>query len=81
MNTETNWKNTMKTYKITLICEVRETSRSKGVAGIAYTEAWWKTFTYWISTKLGAEGLYVTSTKIRELVEDQDDAITLQPLP
>ena len=72
----------MKTYKITLICTTDENSKSRGVAGIAYTTPWWQTFTYWISTKLGAEGLHVTSTKIGELTDDpQEEEVTLQPLP
>ena len=59
----------MKTYKITILCNTDDNARSRGIAGVIYSPAWFNVFKYWLSVKLGGEGLNVTSTTIEELVD------------
>ena len=51
--------------EITILCKKRDKfTRSSGVAGIPFSSGWWKTFQYWLSTRLSAEGLLVVSVKV-----------------
>ncbi len=60
----------MKTYKITILCNTDDNARSRGIAGVIYSPAWWKVFQYWLGVKMGGEGLDVTSTTIEELIDN-----------
>jgi hypothetical protein len=56
-----------KRYKITITCSTEEGGKSRGIAGVIYSPAWWKVFEYWTKTKFGGEGLNVTSITTEEI--------------
>ena len=63
-----------RTYKVTLTCESKSaTGGNKGIVGIPLSEAWWNVFKYWITTRLGYEGLLVTKIDVVETTKSFPD--------
>lgn len=59
-------------YLVVLACESKPASSgTKSIVGIPLSLAWWNVFKYWITTRLGHEGLLVTSVSIEEVTSTQ----------
>ena len=53
--------------EITVLCKKRDNfTRGSGVAGIPFSQGWWKIFEYWLTVRLAAEGLLVLDVKVSE---------------